>query len=101
MKKLIQISLLGLLIQIGPSLQAAPNRVYVEQARQLADKMNVPFDDEKSLLPQVLELRDIQRDKVFEISRMTSRHSASCKRARRQLMEVNSLVRKLRVSIDR
>lgn len=101
MKKLLQISLLGLLIQIAPSLQAATNRIYVDQARDLAEKMNVPFDDKMSLLPQVLELRDLQREKVFEISRMTSRHSASCKRARRQLMEVNGLVRKLRVSIDR
>lgn len=101
MKKLLQISLLGVLIQIPLSLHAATNRVYVDQARDLAEKMNVPFNDNESLLPQVLELRDLQREKIFEISRMTSPHSASCKRARRQLMEVNSLVRKLRVAIDR
>lgn len=100
MKRIIQIGLLGFILNTGLSVEAATNPVYIEHARQLADEMKVPFDEQKSLLPQMLELRDAQRDRVFELSRMTSPHSASCKRARRQLMEVNNLIRKLRVTAN-
>lgn len=60
----------------------------------------MPFTEKKPVLPQVLEMRKELRNRVFQITRMKSRHAPSCKRAWRQLMKVNSLVRRLRTTDD-
>ena len=96
MKQFIGMILFVVMFQHGAAEQAATDRDLIEQASEIADGLSMPFDEKRPLLPQVLEMRDELRDRVFEITRMTSRHSARCKRARRDLMEVNSLVRKLR-----
>lgn len=96
MKRFIGIVLSVFMFHHGAAVQAATDRDLIEQASEIADELSMPFNEKTPVLPQVLEMRDELRDRVFEITRMTSRHSARCKRARRDLMEVNSLVRKLR-----
>lgn len=100
MKHSLGIIILVFAVHFGAAVQAATDKAYIEQAREIAGDLNLPFAEKKPLLPQVLEMRQELRNRVFQITRMKSRHAPSCKRARRQLMEVNSLVRKLRASED-
>ena len=96
MKHFVGMILLVFMVQSGAAVQAATDRELIEQASEIADELSMPFNEKRPVLPQVLGMRDELRSRVFQISRMTSPHSARCKRARRDLMEVNSLVRKLR-----
>lgn len=98
MKYAIGIIMLVYAAQFNASAFAATDQALFEQAREIADDLKVPFNERKAILPQVLEMRDDLRKRVFKITRIMSRHAPSCKRARRQLMEVNGLVRKLRAS---
>lgn len=100
MKHTLGIIILLFTVHFSVVVHAATDKAYIEQAREIAGDLNMPFAEKKPLLPQVLEMRQELRNRVFQITRMKSRHAPSCKRARRQLMEVNSLVRKLRTTDD-
>lgn len=98
MKHILGVMMVVFVAYFSASVEAATDKALIEQASQIADELSIPFNAKKPVLPQVLEMREELRDRVFDISRMTSLHSARCKRVRRDLMEVNSLVRKLRSS---
>lgn len=67
----------------------------------VTDGLGMQVEPRKSLLPQVVAMRDELRVKVNDIARMSSRHTFRCKRVRRQLMDANALVRRLRDEDDR
>lgn len=98
MKRFLSTISLLLIAHFNTAVYAATDIVYIDQASEIARDLEMPLNEKKPILPQVLEMREELRNRVFDISRMTSPHSFRCKRARRQLMEVNSLVRKLRDS---
>lgn len=96
MKRAFGMTLVLLIAHVSTVVQAAPDKAYVEQASEIAGDLKMTLNAKKPILPQVLDMRKALRDQVYETTRMTSKHTFRCKRLRRQLMEVNSLVRNLR-----
>lgn len=83
---------------IGSLAAAAPSNPYVDQVKAIAQDLNLPFDAKKPALSQALDMREALHDRVATIAHMSSRHTLRCKRTRRQLLEVNYLIREMRAS---
>lgn len=79
----------------------APQSAYLDEVMEIADGLGMKVEPRKPLLPQVIEMRDELRVKVNDIARMSSRHTFRCKRARRDLMKTNALLRRLRDEADK
>lgn len=81
---------------IGPLAAATPSVKYVDQVKTIAQDLNLPFDSKKPALSQAVDMREALHDRVASIAHMSSRHTLRCKRIRRQLLEVNYLIREMR-----
>lgn len=92
---LVRIILLGTVSMTSIAFAAPPSK-FMDQVQDIAKDLDVPFDTKKPVFAQTIELRQTLRERTSGIARMTSRHTFRCKRARRQLLEVNYLLREMR-----
>lgn len=81
---------------MGSLAAAAPSVKYIDQMKTIAQDLDLPFDTKKPALSQALDMREALHERVAFIARMSSRHTLRCKRIRRQLLEVNYLIREIR-----
>lgn len=98
MKRYLRHAALLLVISQCPEVYAVAtsDTHHVEEARFLANQLQLSFESGKPVLPQMLAMRDELRQRIVKIKRMSSLHSPRCKRARHQLSKVNRLIWHLR-----
>lgn len=100
----IRFGLVAMGLMCSVAVAAAPTKdvklikeaKYVGQIQEIAQELNLPVDVKKGAISQALDMREALHDRVAAITHMSSRHTARCKRTRRQLLEVNYLIREMR-----
>ena len=100
----VRCGLVGIGLMCSVAVAAAPTKdfkaskevKYASQMQEIAQELNLPFDAKKGVISQALDMREALHDRVATITHMSSRHTLRCKRTRRQLLEVNYLIREMR-----